>query len=53
MNHAHRITPCPCAVCKADRFWRNVGRGVLYGFAAVGVLVAGWALFVILWTLRP
>jgi hypothetical protein len=45
--HAHRVTPCHCSVCRADRLVANVAWGILYGFAAVGVLVAAWALAVL------
>lgn len=50
---AHRERPCQCATCRADRIVADIGRGILYGFAAVGVVVFGWAVVTIILSARP
>jgi hypothetical protein len=47
MMQAHRVQPCHCPVCRADRLVAHVLWGALYGFAGVGVVVAAWALAVL------
>lgn len=52
-DQAHRVHPCRCATCRADRVVRDIAWGILFGLAAVGVVVGVWALLVIVLTGGP
>lgn len=44
-----RIIPCHCRDCRIRRRIDAIALGILYGLAAVGVVAALWAAFVIVW----
>jgi hypothetical protein len=47
---AHRTDPCKCDICHVADVRRDILRGIGYGLAAVGAVVAVWVLLVLVFT---